>query len=203
MRLFIEKAPIGKARHRFNSESGHTFDPQKSTKMGDKWLLAAQMREKGLKTLAKQPLKVALTNFIPMPHSWSGAKKKAFMGYPAICKPDVDNSVKYYFDVLNRIAYEDDAHISQLWSEKLYWDTPGVEINITPIGGIMIQEHAKTIKGEISAADLEYMVKKAHRIGLSGRQLLRVYSQEDEEGRHFYFECEALKENFSDKKGIC
>lgn len=202
MRLFIPKAPIGKARHRFNSDSGVTYDPQKSTKMGDKWLCATQMREKGIKTLPKQPLRVTLTNFIPMPRSWSVAQKNAFLGRPVISKPDVDNSIKYYFDVLNRIAYEDDAHIAQLWSEKLYWETPGVEINITPIGGTMIQEHAKTIKSEISAADLEYMVKKAHRIGLSGRQLLRVYSQEDEEGRHFYFECEAMKDSAFEKKGI-
>lgn len=202
MKLFIDKSPIGKERHRYNSKTRQTYDPQKSTKMGDKWLCAAQMREKGIKTLPKQPLSVTLTHFIPMPRSWPTAKKKRFMGHPAICKPDIDNCAKYYFDVLNRVAFQDDAHISQLWSEKLYWDIPGVEITITPIGGTMIHEHAKTTKGEISPADLEYMVKKAHRIGLSGRQLLRVYSQEDEEGRHFYFECEAMKENLDEKKGI-
>lgn len=200
MRLFIAQAPIGKARHRFNSKSGVVYDPQKPTKMADKWIFAAQMREKGFKTLSKQPLSMSLTNFIPMPRSWSTAKKRRFLGQPAICKPDVDNAVKYYCDVLNRIAYEDDAHISQLWSEKLYSDSAGVEINLTPIGGKMIQEHAITVKRDISGADLGYMVKKAHRIGLSGRQLVRVYAQEDEEGKHYYFECECLKENISKSK---
>jgi hypothetical protein len=57
----------------------------------------------------------------------------------------------------------------------------------------MITEHAKTINAEITAADLEYMVKKANKIGKQGREIVRVYMQEDAEGRHVYFECEALK----------
>lgn len=60
--------------------------------------------------------------------------------------------------------------------------------------GVMINEHALTFKGEITVEDLIYMVKKAHRIGKSGRDLIRVFVQEDEEGKHVYFEVEALKQ---------
>lgn len=203
MRLFLNETPKGKARPRFNSHTGRAYSQQKDYEDVLKLMVKSQMSEKGICALSKQPLYASLTNYIPMPQSWSQRKKNAFLGRPAICKPDVDNCVKLYCDVMNRIAYEDDAHISQLWCEKLYWDSPGVEINLTPIGGDMIQEHAKTVKGEISMADLEYMIKKAHRIGLSGRSLTRVFSQEDGEGKHIYFECECIKEKAFDNKGIC
>lgn len=58
----------------------------------------------------------------------------------------------------------------------------------------MINEHAITFKGEITIEELGYMVKKANRIGKSGRDLVRVFIQEDEEGKHVYFEVEALKQ---------
>ncbi len=195
MKLFIEEKAQSKARPRLGKYG--VYDSQYSKKREDKWFFALQMREKGILKLAKQPLRMSLTSYVPMPRSWNTAKKKSFLGHPCISPPDVDNSVKYYCDVLNRIAYEDDAHIAQLWSEKIYWDTRGVEINLTPMGVNIIQEHAITVKGEMSAADVEYIVKKAHRIGLTGRNLTRVYYQEDEEGRHFYFECQCLPEKNS------
>lgn len=203
MRLFIDHKPIGKARPRFNTETGAAYDPQSTQKMGYKWIFAAQMREKGYKRLSKQQLGMTLTSYIPIPKSWSQRKKNALLGHPAICKPDVDNSVKFYCDVLNGIAYEDDAHISQLWTEKLYAKSPGVEITLTPLGGNMIQEHAKTVKGEITMDDLEFMVKKAHRMGLAGWQLTRVYSQEDGEGKHIYFECQCRKYEVPKLKVLC
>ena len=192
MRLYLEEKAQAKARPRLGKYG--VYDDQHSKKHADKWTFALQMRKKGILKLAKQPLRMQLISYVPFPRSWSTAKKKAFLGKPCIKTPDVDNSVKYYCDVLNKIAYEDDSHIAQLWAEKLYWHTAGIEINLTPIGEIMIHEHAKTVKGEITVADVEYMVKKAHRIGLSGRQLSHVYTQEDGEGRHFYFECQGIQE---------
>lgn len=203
MKIVFNEKVISKARPRFNSANGQAYDSQKSQKMAHKWNVASQMRENGVLKLSKQPLRCTLSYGTPFPSSWNTAKKKAFLGVPCICRPDVDNAAKYYLDVMNGIAYEDDAHISQLWVEKYYSEQAYVEILLTPIGGDMIHEHAKTVKGEVSAADLEYMVKKAHRIGLSGRNLVRIYSQEDEEGRHFYFECEAMKENGLPNKGLC
>ena len=57
----------------------------------------------------------------------------------------------------------------------------------------MITEHALTVKEEMTASQLEYLVKKANKLGKLGRDVVRVYSQEDGEGKHIYFECEGIK----------
>ncbi|NGX36893.1 MAG: hypothetical protein K1000chlam2_00038 [Chlamydiae bacterium] len=59
----------------------------------------------------------------------------------------------------------------------------------------MINEHAKTLVGEITMADLDYLIKKANRLGKSHRKITRIYQQEDDEGRHIYFEVESLKQH--------
>ena len=59
----------------------------------------------------------------------------------------------------------------------------------------MINEHAVTYKDKIALEDLDYIVKKANRLGLSNRQLSRVYKEEDADGIHIYFSVEGLKEN--------
>lgn len=52
----------------------------------------------------------------------------------------------------------------------------------------MLNEHAITYNEKISMKDLDYLVKKANRLGKSGREVINVYQQEDAEGFHVYFE---------------
>lgn len=52
----------------------------------------------------------------------------------------------------------------------------------------MLNEHAITYKEKITMSDLDYLVKKAHRIGKCGRDVMRVFQEEDNEGCHIYFE---------------
>jgi len=40
----------------------------------------------------------------------------------------------------------------------------------------------------VPAQLLEYMARKANRLGLQGREISRVYTQTDSEGEHIYFE---------------
>ena len=56
----------------------------------------------------------------------------------------------------------------------------------------MLNEHAITYHERITVADLDYMVKKANRLGRSGREVMRVYQQEDADGIHVYFEVTGL-----------
>jgi len=140
-----------------------------------------------------QPLALELNLHTQTPQSFSKAKQMRFEGTWDISAPDVDNYAKFYMDTMSRIAYEDDRFISRLWVEKKKSSIPRTEIIIYALGGDMINEHAITIKENITPADLEYLVKKANKIGKQGREVIRVYSQEDAEGRHIYFECEALK----------
>lgn len=56
----------------------------------------------------------------------------------------------------------------------------------------MLNEHAVTYVEKISMDKLEYLVKKANRLGKSGREIVRVYQQEDADGFHVYFEVTGL-----------
>lgn len=53
---------------------------------------------------------------------------------------------------------------------------------------IMLTEHAITYRERVTIQDLDYLVKKANRLGKSGREVVRVYQEEDSEGYHVYFE---------------
>ena len=52
----------------------------------------------------------------------------------------------------------------------------------------MLREHAVTYREKLSMDQLDYLVKKAVRIGGLGKAITRVYQEEDDEGCHVYFE---------------
>lgn len=52
----------------------------------------------------------------------------------------------------------------------------------------MLHEHAITYQDQLSIADLDYIVKKANKLGKSGREILRVHEEKDSEGNHVYFD---------------
>lgn len=56
----------------------------------------------------------------------------------------------------------------------------------------MLKEHAVTYIDKISMKDLEYMVKKANKLGKMHREISRAFQEEDEEGFHVYFEVTGL-----------
>lgn len=57
----------------------------------------------------------------------------------------------------------------------------------------MINEHAITYKERLSVADVDYLVKKANKLGRNGREVMRVHQDEDADGYHVYFEVTGLK----------
>ena len=54
----------------------------------------------------------------------------------------------------------------------------------------MIEEHALAVHENISLEDLNYLIKKANRLGLSSREIARVYEYKEGDTRHIYFEAE-------------
>ena len=56
----------------------------------------------------------------------------------------------------------------------------------------MLHEHAITYQDRLTIADLDYLVRKANRLGLSGRDISRVYEETDKEGTHVYFSVTGL-----------
>lgn len=56
----------------------------------------------------------------------------------------------------------------------------------------MLHEHAITYQDRLTIADLDYMVRKANKLGLAGREILRVHEEKDAEGTHVYFDVTGL-----------
>lgn len=52
----------------------------------------------------------------------------------------------------------------------------------------MLHEHAKTYQDRLSIADLDYIIKKANKLGKIGRNVVSVFQEEDSEGFHIYFD---------------
>ncbi len=199
MQFVIDGNPIAKARHRTaRTKWGvKTYDPQSEDKDNDRWRFMRQMRENGLELAPDGPLHLDLRVGIPYPKKMAQKRRNEQF---VVSKPDLDNYVKYYSDVMNGIVYRDDNAICSLYAEKRYTSEPCTEVIIIPLGGTMVNEHAITVRGEITPEDLEYIVKKANKLGKSGRNVVRVFSQEDGEGRHIYFETEGLLPKRVDQK---
>lgn len=66
----------------------------------------------------------------------------------------------------------------------------------------MVNEHAITIKDKMSIEDINYIIRKANRLGLRDREVTRVFSRSDEHGAHIYFECDSLKHKNEDTSEI-
>ena len=193
MRFQHNAKPIAKQRHR--TAYGRTYDPQHSVKLNLKGQFALQFRSQPALFCREGAIAAHMDIRYPIPSSWSKKRKTECLGKYVTTKPDLDNYEKMYLDVLSNIAYKDDSQVARLSSIKKYSDKPGVDITLLRLEDRMINEHAITYRGKLSIEDLNYIIKKANRIGLNGRQIVRVYQDEDSEGTHLYFCAEGLKEH--------
>lgn len=57
----------------------------------------------------------------------------------------------------------------------------------------MVREHAITVKDQLSIADIDYLVRKANHLGIIRRKIYNVFSEQDPEGTHYYFEVQEMK----------
>jgi Holliday junction resolvase RusA-like endonuclease len=198
--ITIQGKPIAKERPRFTKE-GRTYDRQGQEKKLTRYLIMKEMADRGVLRRLQDEISVEMTFYTPIPNSWSQKRKNAVLGKPDGRRPDIDNYAKFYCDVMNELVYQDDNMITQLWCEKRYSDKPKVDIFINEIkNGEMIKEHVTTFKDQITIEDLEFVVKKANKIGLKRRGVYRVFMEEDGDGKHIYFECQGIKVN-QDNKG--
>jgi len=196
MLLSINQRPLAKTRPRFYCQRGtprvYEIQTEIMKKLG--MYFNNQMHDKGYLKADEGPIMINLTAYMPKPKSWSKKRSKQSEGNPVVTKPDIDNIYKIYSDVLTGIAYRDDSQVFRCLSQKIYSDKPRVEIEILPLGNEMVNEHAKVVSQNINLQDLEYLVKKANRLGESGRKIYSVHSEKDLEGWHIYFVVQGLKE---------
>lgn len=198
MRFYHNGTPIAKQRHRI--ANGIAYDPQVKQKRGMKFEFANQLRSQGVLKPLEGPISARVDISYQIPKSWSKRRQINSLNKPVISKPDLDNYEKFYFDVLNQIAFHDDSQVANIFSQKRYSNKPGVEITLLQMEDDMVTEHAVTYKEKLSVEDLDYIVRKANRLGLNNRQVIRVYQEEDKDGYHVYFVAENMKENGNGNK---
>ncbi len=202
MRLILNQVPVAKMRPRFKRLGSKviTFDAQKEQSRTARCLLIQEMAQISHLRLLESSLSVQMTFHTPIPNSWSQKRRKSVLGKPDARRPDCDNYIKFYLDIMNNLIYRDDNQVTELWCEKKYSDRPRVEIFIIEKKeGNMVNEHVITVKENLTLEDLNYMSRKANRLGVSHREIVRVYMEEDDEGKHYYFEVEAMKHGIRNK----
>lgn len=52
----------------------------------------------------------------------------------------------------------------------------------------MQREHAINYQEPLTVAQVSYLCHKANKLGKAGKSISRVYQEEDDEGKHVYFE---------------
>lgn len=197
IKISLDCLPQAKKRHRSRRLNGRViqYDPQTADKLKFKRILSTTIRAQGLLKPLESAVSMSVASFYEFPKSWSKKRIKRVKeeGAWKTSKPDADNEGKFWCDVLNGIAYNDDAQVVQLLCEKRYSDKASVEIIIKPKEVFMIDEHATTIKNSCSIEDISFLVKKANRLGKSNREITHVYVKDDDEGSHIFFEVDEMR----------
>jgi len=146
IKLTLMGDPIAKARHKTATVNGRSraYDPQNTKKKSFQWLLLAEIRKWPGNTVyfpSDEAIKLAINFYLPLPKSWSKAKRKRFEANPhdpefyCTTKPDFDNLVKFFLDCGNKIIYKDDSQVIGATIEKFYSFTPRTEVLITILPG--------------------------------------------------------------------
>jgi Holliday junction resolvase RusA-like endonuclease len=136
IRIVVPGNPVGKGRPRAFQTRGarrtikmHT--PEKTRAYEDAVALAGKLAMQGREPLGG-PVAMRLDIFMPIPASWSKAKREAALlgGVMPISVPDSSNVLKAVEDALNGIAYIDDSQIIDVWVRKRYSHDPRIELEI-------------------------------------------------------------------------
>lgn len=124
----LDGPPIGKGRPRFGK--GRVFTPPATVKYEQALGWAGKAAMVGSRPL-ETALIVVLEAYMPIPASWSNAKRAsaAANDMPCVGKPDCDNIAKLC-DGLNKIVWVDDAQIVSIEVDKIYSDSPRLEVSV-------------------------------------------------------------------------
>lgn len=122
-------SPIAQQRPRLSKYG--VFNPQSEIKKKHQCILSSQI-PLGVDLRPLQgSIKVEMGFYTKIPNSWSQKRKESVLGIPDITRPDLDNYVKFYLDVMNQIIYNDDSQVTLLLCKKNYSDKPRTVIEIS------------------------------------------------------------------------
>ena len=127
----IKGNPVAQKRHR-HTRTGHVYDPSSKDKTLWKSLLGRYAMSKPLKDELVVLLRFTVAR--PKSHYRTGKNKhliKDSAPKKHIQRPDIDNFVKFYLDVLQDMGmYENDSQITTIIAEKKWGKHGRVEICI-------------------------------------------------------------------------
>jgi Holliday junction resolvase RusA-like endonuclease len=131
IQIDLDGEPIPWMRAKPNYRNRCMYDPQKAEKETIRWQMRGKFRNKPF----TGPLKIGFTFFFAPPKSTSGPIRRDMINgvIHHILKPDCDNLVKFYLDCMTGVVYEDDRQVCGESGDKLYAESPGVHIEITPL----------------------------------------------------------------------
>jgi Holliday junction resolvase RusA-like endonuclease len=144
MKIILTGDPVPAGRPRFRSihtRSGGSFvsayTPAHTRKYQDALRFQAQAAMEDAAPY-DVPLSVTLRVYLPVPRSFSFKKRQLALdgALRPITRPDLDNYIKQ-LDALNGVVWKDDSQIVVIRALKLYSDRPCVEIDITPVEGVL------------------------------------------------------------------
>lgn len=123
-----------KGRPRFVNRGrfAQTYTPDKTVNYEN--LVRLSFMQAGCEKLSGA-IKAEIKVFMQIPKSESMKKKAAMMAgqIRPTKKPDADNCAKSVLDALNKIAFDDDSQIVELYVNKYYSENPRVTITLEEI----------------------------------------------------------------------
>lgn len=134
--FIVDGEPKAKQRPRVvQTANGSVAYTPRQTKNYEDWVKCCYINQVGRIKL-QAPIRATITGVFPIPKSTPKYKRaKMLVGEIVHTKKiDCDNLAKAILDSLNKIAYDDDSGISTLVVDKIYGETPRVEITLEEIG---------------------------------------------------------------------
>lgn len=123
--------PRGKGRPRF-TKTGHPYTDSETRAYEDKIVAYYRKQIGAFRWPDSAFVSVHVTAYYPIPKSATKAVTAAMRegAMPPSRKPDIDNVLKIVLDALNGVAYKDDSRVVCVEAQKIYSDTPRLEIHM-------------------------------------------------------------------------
>ena len=148
--IVISGEPVAKGRARF-CKSGYMYTPERTRTWETHSKTIAGIAMDGKPPLTC-PIGLYVVAVLPVPQSWSKAKRQAALDKRRLPtgRPDVDNYLKAVMDSFNKVVWEDDSQVVYVKCLKIYGTETRVIVIVTPLAEAPIEDiyHAEQEDGE-------------------------------------------------------
>lgn len=128
MKIILPGNPIPKHRPRF-LKNGRAYNDQRQYMNDLSFMVKAQYNG----PILTGPVSIDVTFFMKIPTYISKLKQSNLKGTHHCSKCDLDNLLKFLWDLLSGIIFEDDCQIALCSSRKLWSDEPRTEFEVSKL----------------------------------------------------------------------